>query len=175
MSTGANVGQRHYNTQQFYHQSKEMCEYPENRSVMTLTPAMRENTTRSNCAQDIDMPVDISFPTHMQSLYSPQSQYPTTPPSYFDESYQSPRIHGGMAYSRYVGVHLSPPYAAYHHPEVHHSGKRRLPPPAVSFRDPFSSHQNHRAYVHSSPPTSPTDIREFHSDTAVLRRQQGGQ
>ena len=173
---GANVGQRHYSAQQLYHQSQEIHEYPGNYSVEATIPAMRDDAARNDCAQYIDMPVNISFPRHMQSPHSPQSQYPMTPPSDFDENYQSPRIHGEMTYSRYTAGQLSPPYGAYDYPEVHYSGKRRLPPPAVTFENPFASQQNHQAYGHYySPPVSPMDIRGVHGDYAVLRRQQGGQ
>ncbi|KAF5312659.1 hypothetical protein D9619_003093 [Psilocybe cf. subviscida] len=170
MGTGANVGQGHYNTQRFYIQPQELCEHSGNCPEMTPMPAMRDDAARSDCAQYLDMRIDISSPTHMQSPYSPQSQYLMTPPANFDEGYRSPQIQGEMTYSRYAGVHLSPPYGA----DMYYSGKRRLPPPAVTFRNPFANHQNQRSYVYSSPPPSPTDIRGFRGDPAVLRRQQDG-
>lgn len=166
MGTGTNVGQGYYNMQWLYPKSQEPCEHPRNHSAMTLRPAMRDDHSRDDYAQYADMRVGIGSPAHMQ--------YPMTPPADFDKSYIAPRTPSDLTYSRYAGVHLSPPVGAYH-PEIYYGGySAHRRPPAVTFRNPFANHQNHIAYVHSSPPPSPTDMRGFRGDRAVLRRPQDG-
>lgn len=171
MGTDAQVGEGFYNMQQVYHQPQELREYYYDYSV-TLTPAISSDASRVN-SQHVDMSTDIKPPMHIQSPYLPQNQYPVMSPTDFDKSYQTSQIQGETIYSRYSGVNLSPPHAVYH-PEVHCYTPRKLSSPAVTFRNPFTNHQNHRAYVHSSPPLSPTDMRGFRGDLTMLRRWQDG-